>query len=56
MESSGNMLLMCILYCDAGRGCLIKIVASDADSYHGYHIYLCPAFMQIYKPLSRSVK
>ena len=34
-------LLTCILYCDAGPGCLIRTSCLEAqyvDTYHGYYI------------------
>ena len=43
------MLLTCILYRDAGSGCLIRTVGCQVlccsfhGPGHGYHIYLCPA-------------
>ena len=37
MKFTVNMLLTCIIYCDAGTGCLIKV--QYVDSYHGYHIF-----------------
>ena len=42
MTFTVDVLLTCILYCDAGPGCdLIKLFASTVlDSYHGYHVFL----------------
>ena len=42
-EFTVNMLLTCILYCDAGLGCLIRTVCRSlqvqcVDSYHGCQI------------------
>jgi len=36
-----NMLVTCILYCDAGPSCLIRtscLQVQYVDSYHGYHV------------------
>ena len=36
-----RLLTTCILYCDAGPGCLIRTVGKysiHVDSYHRYHI------------------
>ena len=41
MKYSVNMLVTCILYCDAGPSCLIRtscLQVQYVDSYHGYHV------------------
>ena len=40
MKYSVNMLVT-FINCDAGPGCYVA-------SYHGYHIYLCPASPEIH--------
>ena len=47
LKYSVNMYATCILYYYAGPGCLIITVANYAVSYHGCHIYLCPASPEI---------
>ena len=42
---SVNILLTCILYCDARPGYLIRTVCKHSALYE-YHIYLRPAFLQ----------